>query len=66
MATVGSIMLALGLVGAVLYLVLVTLRPRLFSRGVTVAVLVVLFLIAGVGLIVLTLATGGRSLHTGG
>ena len=66
MATLGSILLAGGLAGAVFFLALVTLRPRLVSRGVTVAVLTALFLIAGAGLVLLAAASGGRSLHTGG
>ena len=66
MATLGSILLIAGVAGIILLLVVLTVRPKLFSRGVTVAVLVALFVIAATGLVILTAATGGRSLHTGG
>ncbi|MDO8736034.1 MAG: hypothetical protein Q7K29_03015 [Thermoleophilia bacterium] len=62
----GSIMLISGIAGIVLLLALNNMRPRMFSRGVTVWALAGLFLIAGAGLIILTATMGGRSLHTGG
>ena len=66
MAVAGSILLVGGIGGSVAYLGLLTFRPRLFSRSVTVFALTVMFLVAGAGLVLLTATTGGRSLHTGG
>jgi len=59
-------MLICGIAGVVVLLALNTLRPGMFTRGVTVWALAGMFLLAGAGLIVLTAVVGGQSLHTGG
>ncbi|MHB9111248.1 MAG: hypothetical protein ACYC4D_01265 [Thermoleophilia bacterium] len=66
MATAGSILLITGIAGIIVILGLLTYRPRIFSRGVTVGLLTGFMLLAGAGLVMLTAATGGESLHTGG
>jgi hypothetical protein len=66
MVTGGSLMLVSGAVGLVAYLVLAALRPGLVSRRVSVAIIIVMMVLTCSGLIILTIAKGGSSLHTGG
>jgi hypothetical protein len=66
MTTVGSVLLVSGIAGLIAYLVLLTVRPALFSRNISVAVIATLFLIILAALVLVTISSGGRSLHTGG
>jgi hypothetical protein len=66
MSLVGSILLIAGIAGVVAMLGLLTLRPRLLPRSMVVFAFVVLFIVAGVGLVMMTASSGGNSLHTGG
>ncbi len=63
---IGSIMLVLGIGGVILFLGLLTLKPKLVSRNMVIVLLTGLCLIAAAGLVILTAVTGGESLHTGG
>ena len=66
MNTFGSLALITGIVGIASIMVLTAARPRSLSRGVTTALVAGFLVLACVGLILVTIGTGGRSLHTGG
>ena len=66
MTTLGSITLITGLGGLVIYMMLLTLKPRFFPKSLSVAVITILLATAGLGLVLLTMSTGDRSLQTGG
>ncbi len=66
MNTIGSLSLISGIVGIAAIMLYSAIRPRSLSRGVMTALIVVFLILACVGLILVTIGTGGRSLHTGG
>ena len=66
MNSIGSLALIIGIIGIVVIMVLLAVRPRSLSRGVTTALVAGFLILACIGLILVTIGTGGRSLHTGG
>ncbi len=66
MQTWGSMMLIVGAGGMVVYLAMAALRPRLLPKRAAVMLAAVLLVLVVAGLVMLTVAGGSRSLHTGG
>ncbi len=66
METIGSIMLVTGISGLMAFFAISALRPGLVSRTAATVILAALFLVAGIGLVLLTASSAGQSLHTGG
>lgn len=59
-------MLIAGVAGLVIHLILLTLKPGIIPRTASTIIIIALFLIIGIGLVLVSVSTGGQSLHTGG
>ncbi|GBE57532.1 hypothetical protein BMS3Abin01_00452 [bacterium BMS3Abin01] len=64
--TIGSIALITGIAGLAGYMALTAFTSWRPPRSISTAAIAGLLLLTCVGLILVTIASGGRSLHTGG